>query len=271
MSRRREGRGPHPAQDRTAAVARDDLHEARCRARVAGVADPVLREPRRARRIEPLQSHRARDRVGPCECEVPVAGLDDARVRFEVAVGRERHTICPPDRDARRIDAIGIAIEISARARIRERQYTESRAVTDQVPIDQRGRLRIVGDHDAVVRPLLLPVAVEPLQPHFVAAVAVVEPAHVTAAVRQQRDLVEHLLAGAVGDREVLRRVGRPLRCRGGRDEGERDEGREGKRRAHAKRSRVGGSGNQRGFAIGARSQPWRYRRGPDGELLREP
>ena len=65
------------------------------------------------------------------------------------------------------------------------------------------------------MRPHLDAVGVQALQVDVVAAVRVVEPRHVAAAVGAHRDLRLDLLAAAVGEREVTAREGRPLR-RGG-------------------------------------------------------
>ncbi len=83
-----------------------------------------------------------------------------------------------------------------------------------------------------VVSPLLDAVRVEPLEINVVAAIGIVEPAEVAAAVGGRHDLRLHLLIGAVGDAEVRRRIARELGVGYGGEEKAGEEARDNEKAA---------------------------------------
>ncbi len=145
----------------------------------------------------------------PGDDHVAVVGAGDAR-RGEKAGGRSRdrdprstpqgHTI---GGDLRRHDALG------RRSVVVEGEQGVAGGVHGQTVVGRR-RQAPVGDQDTVVRPDLGAGGGEPLQAHVVTAGRVVEPADVEAAVGARHDLRLHLLAGAVGEHQIVRRIVRP-------------------------------------------------------------
>ena len=171
------------------------------------------REERRAVGGDALHAQRARARVRrvrPDHYERPIGQTGERRVGLEVRVRRQGEAIRAPHLVASRVDAVGVGIQIATRAHIGEGQHATAFAVVDQVPVDERGALRLAADHEAGGEDRGA-ACVELLDPHHVGTAGVIEPTKPRAAVAAGCDLGHSGVAGKDAQGRVRRGGRGPL------------------------------------------------------------